>query len=51
VSAHKKKKKVDVSKEVRRRAREHVGMPPTERVLPDKRRRPPKHKKKEWEEE
>ena len=41
-----KARKVDVGKEARRRARERAGSPPAERVLPDKRRKPPKHKKR-----
>lgn len=43
--------KVDVAKEARRRAREIVGLPPTERVIPDKRRKSPKHKKRILEED
>jgi len=34
-----------VEKEARRRARLGLGMPPSERVIPDKRLKPPKHKK------
>lgn len=33
--------------EARRQARESIGQPPKTRVIPDKRRRPPKHKKKD----
>jgi len=40
------RKKLDVGKEARRRARHSAGLPPSERVIPDKRLRPPKHKKK-----
>ncbi|MCL4522907.1 MAG: hypothetical protein M1453_05240 [Acidobacteria bacterium] len=40
------RRKLDVSKEARRRARQSVGLPPAERTIPDKRRRPPKHKQK-----
>ena len=40
------RKKLDVGKEARRRARQSAGLPPAERVIPDKRRRPLKHKKK-----
>ena len=40
------RKKLDVGKEARRRARQSAGPPPAERVIPDKRLRPPKHKKK-----
>jgi hypothetical protein len=38
-------KKFAAAKEARRRARELAGTPPAERVIPDKRYRPPKHKK------
>jgi hypothetical protein len=41
----KKKSKFRVEKEARRRARLGVGMPPTERTIADKRRKPLKHKK------
>jgi hypothetical protein len=44
-SGKKIRKKLDVGKEARRRARRSAGLPPAERVIPDKRRRPPKHKK------
>jgi hypothetical protein len=40
-----RKRRIDVGSETRRRAREKVGLPPAARVLPDKRRRPQKHKK------
>lgn len=40
------RKKLDVAKEARRRARYNAGLPPAERVIPDKRLHPPKHKKK-----
>jgi hypothetical protein len=40
------RKKLDVGKEARRRARQSAGLPPAERVILDKRLRPPKHKKK-----
>jgi hypothetical protein len=40
-----------VGKEARRQARVVVGTPPRERVIPDKRKRPPKHKKRQLEEE
>jgi hypothetical protein len=42
----KMRKKLDVGKEARRRARQSAGLPPSERVIPDKRLRLPKHKKK-----
>ncbi len=52
VMARKKhRKKYSAGKEARRRARELAGLPPAERVLPDKRRKPPKHKKKLMEQE
>jgi hypothetical protein len=41
----KRKSKFRVEKEARRRARLGIGMPPTERTIADKRRKPPKHKK------
>ena len=47
----KSKKKYSVGKEARRRARERTGLPPAERVIPDKRRKPPKHKKQVFEQE
>jgi len=47
----KRKRKLDIGAETRRRAREKVGLPPVEKVIPDKRRKPPKHKRKPGEEE
>ncbi|HEY4949324.1 MAG TPA: hypothetical protein VIH88_03235 [Candidatus Acidoferrales bacterium] len=44
--AKKKKDRLRVHKEARRLARLGVGMPPTERAIPDKRQKAPKHKKK-----
>ncbi|HLV95597.1 MAG TPA: hypothetical protein VKS44_10440 [Candidatus Acidoferrales bacterium] len=44
-SKRKKKPRLRVAKEVRRRARQGVGLPPPERVIIDKRLRPAKHKK------
>jgi Protein of unknown function, DUF488 len=41
----KRKMKFSAAKEARRRARLAAGTPPTERVIPDKRRKPPRHKK------
>jgi hypothetical protein len=41
----KKKGRINISKETRRRARAGIGMPPVERLIPDKRLKPPKHKK------
>jgi hypothetical protein len=44
--AGKKKDRLRVHKEARRLARLGIGMPPGERVIPDKREKPLKHKKK-----
>ena len=44
--AKKKKDRLRAHKEARRLARLGIGMPPGERVIPDKRKKPPKHKKK-----
>ena len=41
----KRKPTFTAAKEARRRARLAAGTPPSERVIPDKRRKPPKHKK------
>ena len=41
-----KPKKFTAASEARRRARELAGPPPAARVIPDKRLKPPKHKKK-----
>jgi hypothetical protein len=46
IMAKKKKDRLRVHKEARRLARMGVGMPPTERTIPDKRQKAPKHKKK-----
>jgi hypothetical protein len=43
--AIRKKQKLRVAKEARRRARLGIGLPPAERVIPDKRKKPSKHKK------
>lgn len=47
-----RKKRLDPAKEARRLARQQAGQPPAERIIPDKRRKPPKHKKEirpeEW---
>jgi hypothetical protein len=40
-----KKKKLDVGQVARRRARESGASPSATRVIEDKRKRPPKHKK------
>jgi hypothetical protein len=42
----KKKPRLRVEKEARRRARLGIGMPPAARVIPDKREKPVKHKKR-----
>jgi ribosomal protein L44E len=42
----KKKDRIRIHKEARRLARRGLGMPPTERTIPDKRDKPVKHKKK-----
>jgi hypothetical protein len=42
-----KKKRIDPGKEARRAARKSGLAPATTRVIPDKRKRPPKHKK-QW---
>jgi len=42
----KRKPRLRVEKEARRRARLGIGMPPAARVIPDKRERPAKHKKR-----
>jgi hypothetical protein len=42
--ARKRKPRLRVEKEARRRARLQIGPPPAERTIPDKRRKPPKHK-------
>ncbi|MGH9692328.1 MAG: hypothetical protein ACRD4C_14825 [Candidatus Acidiferrales bacterium] len=41
----KKKPRLRVGKEARRRARLGIGMPPPERTIPNKRDKPTKHKK------
>jgi len=43
--SRKKRPRLRVSKEARRRARLGIGLPPAERTIPDKRSKPPKHKK------
>jgi len=47
-----KKQHLRVAKEAKRRARLGLGLPPPERVIIDKRLKPPKHKKpltEDWE--
>ncbi len=46
-----KKKVLDVGKEARRQARKSGVAPAATRVIPDKRKRPPKHEKKWLQEE
>ena len=41
----KKKDRLAVGKEARRRARSGIGLPPPEKVIVEKRHKPPKHKK------
>jgi hypothetical protein len=41
-----KPKKFTVGAEARRRARESAGPPPAQRIIPDKRLKPAKHKEK-----
>ena len=43
--AHRRKGRLKVAKEARRRARVGIGLPPVERTIPNKRDKPPKHKK------
>lgn len=52
-ASKRKKKRLRVAKETKRRARLGLGLPPPERVIIDKRLKPPKHKKplviEDWE--
>jgi hypothetical protein len=43
-AVRKRKKKFEAGKEARRRARASGAAPATTRVIPDKRKHPPKHK-------
>jgi hypothetical protein len=43
--ARRKKPRLKVAKEARRRARLGIGLPPAERTIPNKREKPEKHKK------
>jgi hypothetical protein len=43
--ARKKKPRLNVAQEARRRARRGIGLPPAERIIPDKQTKPAKHKK------
>lgn len=47
----KRRKKFSAATEARRRARLVAGPPPAERVIPDKRLKPPKHKRRIIEDE
>ncbi|MGH9730714.1 MAG: hypothetical protein ACRD4A_03365 [Candidatus Acidiferrales bacterium] len=51
MARRKKKRKFEKGSEARRMARETVGTPPAARVIPDRRTRPPKHKKRLLDEE
>ncbi|MHB8557526.1 MAG: hypothetical protein ACYDCU_05315 [Candidatus Acidiferrales bacterium] len=46
VARRKKKRKFEKGTEARRMARENAGTPPPARVIPDRRTKPPKHKKR-----
>jgi hypothetical protein len=46
-----RRKKLDAGREARRRARAVIGQPPRTRIIENKRRKPPKHKKRLIEEE
>jgi len=46
-----RKGKIDLGKVARRLARASTGQPPAERIIPDKRRKPTKHKKRDWDEQ
>jgi hypothetical protein len=43
--ARRKKPRLKVATEARRRARQGIGLPPPERIIPDKQKKPAKHKK------
>jgi hypothetical protein len=43
--ARRKKPRLKIPKEARRRARTIIGLPPPERIIVEKRDKPPKHKK------
>lgn len=45
MARRKKKPRLKVAKEARRRARVGIGLPPAERTIPNKRDKPTKHKK------
>ncbi|HEV3219634.1 MAG TPA: hypothetical protein VGZ48_07665 [Candidatus Acidoferrales bacterium] len=46
-----RRKRFSAATEARRRARLAAGPPPAERVIPDKRLKPPKHKRRILEDE
>jgi len=45
LARRRKKQRLDTAKEARRRARAAMGQPPRERVVENKRRKPPKYRK------
>ena len=45
MSRSRKKKKLTAAREARRLARKMAGQLPSARIIPDKRRKPPRHKK------
>jgi hypothetical protein len=45
MSGKKRKPKFSAAKEAKRRARDVAGLPPAGRIVPDKRRKLPRHKK------
>jgi hypothetical protein len=45
MAKRRRKPKFTAANEARRRARQSVGLPPAERVVADKRRKPQKHNK------
>jgi len=51
MARRKKKRKFEKGTEARRMARENIGTPPAARVIPDRRTKPPKHKKRLIDEE
>lgn len=51
VARRKKKRKFEKGAEARRLARESIGTPPPARVIPDGRKKSPKHKKRLFDEE
>jgi len=51
MSKRKKKRRYDAGAQARRLARALIGTLPHERVIPSKKKKPPRHKKHELEEE